>query len=277
MSYKKYIILIFSLMFLITGCGKSETSKTSSNDTSPSIKKVEFKFNQNQLDFLKTLAIHETNSLEDHGNYKSFTFNGEKFEVYTNENNGITDVKYGKKSAHKVLWNDIKGKIGLIKSERDSFLNDFFNKSNKRYDQANQITWVDSIESFRLGHKGIYTYMGLKGKELTNKKWLRVVLHYSDEDWVFFNRVIFSNKNNAWTYKIPNTFKIRQDVVFGGIHESYDTKLTDIKEGLEIIAYGENPRIDFIGEHYRDGVNLSSYDVNNVKTYLILQEIIDDD
>ena len=95
-------------------------------------------------------------------------------------------------------------------------------------------------------------------------------------DWIFFNRVTFSNENESWTYFIDDLHNITRDVFYGGvIHEVYDVNLNKVRPGLEIITRGKNPRIDFKGEHYRDGRYLNEYDIRNAKTYLLLQDIID--
>lgn len=277
MTIKKVLVLIFALLFLVSGCGSDTT--TNSSSILPT-KNIQYGFNKDQLDFLKTLGIHNVYSFEDHGKYKSFTFDGEVFEVYVNESNTITEIKFGVTLANNILWNDVKGKIGMIKSEykavKKQFLSDFLNESEKRYDQAEQITYIDKNIIPIPNYKGIFPYMVLKGKDLTGKKWLRVNLYCSNQNLVFFKKVIFSNSNETWTYEIPDIFSIKRDVGYGTFNESYDTSFTDVRRGLEIIAFGENPRIDFIGQHNRAGRNLEPFEVNHIKKYCVLQHVLDD-
>lgn len=260
---KIFFTVLLSLFFILSGCSSTPQK--------------EYTFNNEQIKFLNSLGIYSIEKAIDKGGKVTFDYNKETIEVYLNDSNGITTVKYGKYDADKILWSDKLGKIGLLKYDRKRYLENFIKNAPKRYDQSSQLTYIDFVSSMQLNHKGIYTYMIVKGRDLTNKKYLRAVLHYSDEDWVFFNKVIFSNETETWTYKIPNYFKIRHDVVYGGIHESYALPLKDIIEGLKIVTTGKNPRIDFSGDHLKDGRKLNAYDLQNIRNYLLLYEIVEED
>lgn len=165
------------------------------------------------------------------------------------------------------------------RQEKIDFLYNFIESANKKYDQAEQVTWVDSVGTTPLGHKGIYTYMGIKGKpESGGRKWLRAIIHYSAGDWVFFNRVTFSNTEESWTYHLSSSDLYqnkKETVVMGGIHEILDLPFDKIERGLRILASGENPRIDFLGE-YRATKQVTAAEIENIKTYIKLQEAINE-
>lgn len=172
-----------------------------------------------------------------------------------------------------------KAKQEKARQEKIDFLYNFIESANKNYDQAQQITWVDSVGGQPFGHKGIYTYMGIKGRvESGGPKFLRAIIHYSDRNWVFFNRVTFSNTEESWTYHLSSSDLYqnkKETVVMGGIHETLDLPFNKIERGLRILASGENPRIDFVGE-YRATKQLTAAEIENIKTYIKLQEAIDE-
>lgn len=164
------------------------------------------------------------------------------------------------------------------KQEKVDFLYNFVDSAKQNYDQAQQITWVDSVGTTPFGHKGIYTYMGIKGKEKTGSKWLRAVIHYSDSSWVFFDKVTFSNTEESWTYKLSGSGILKDkktEVVMGGVHESIDISFDDIEKGLLILTRGENPQIDFSGRNGAVQKSITAAEIENIKTYMKLKEGIE--
>lgn len=265
-----FVTLVTGLLFGCSGnnSSTSKTSPTKTVETKPE-KKV-YKFNNDQIAFLQKLGIKKVEDAEDKGRFKEFNYDGELITVEVNDKNGITEVSVGNDG--KPLWNDKKGKIGMLKAEKLAFLDKFIDSRSQNYDQAQQITWVDSIGTYPLGHKGVYTYMGIKGREKSGQKWLRATLHYSGSEWIFFNKVVFSNTQETWTYQVPK--RPTHQVVMGGIHEYSDIPFEDIKRGMEIIAYGENPKIDFFGKEFHDDKNCTAQEVENARTYLILSDAL---
>lgn len=247
----------------------TETPATTAT-TVASAEKI-FQFNQNQLDFLKSIGISSVSNIKDKKICKEFQYDGETIKVFLNDNNGITAVFCGPDGANP-LWNDKKGKVGMLKKEKLAYLDKFIDTHHQEYDQAQQVTWIDAGFKRQFGHKGIYTYMGIKGREKSGAKWLRAHIHYSDNEWIFFNKITFSNTNETWTYNV--TQRPTHKVVTGGIHEYVDIPLDDIRKGLEILAYGENPKIDFLGDDYHDDKLCSQYEIENTRTYLILADAI---
>ena len=268
------IILIVLLIIVIILCNDGKTNnELQSNQSGAAIEKKEdsiYKFNADQINFLQSLGIEGVTQAKINGGKKEFFYDGETIYLLIDKNNGIESIY---KNNNVELWNAQKGKVGMLRSEYRKFLSDFIDNSEQSYDQATQITWVDSGPS-PFGHKGLLPYMGIKGREKKGRKWLRVKIHYSDTDWVFFTKVVFSTTERTWTYETPGIFKIDHSVVWGGIHETYDVPFEEIKPGIELLTKGSNPRIDFFGKHGRDGVELSQSDIDDLNTYLKLEQAI---
>ena len=268
----KRAFFLFLLMSLVAGLlfGCSGNNSSPSKTAGTKSEKKMYKFNNDQVAFLQKLGIKKVDEAEETAKFKSFNYDGELITVELNDKNGITEVTVGKEM--KPLWNDKKGKVGMLKAEKLAFLDKFIDNHSQNYDQAQQITWVDSIDSLPLGHKGVYTYMGIKGREKSGKKWLIGTIHYSGDSWIFFNKVVFSNTKETWTYKVPKM--PTREVVTGGVHEDIDVPFKDIKRGMEIIAYGDNPKIDFYGKDFHADKLCTAQEVENARTYLILFDAI---
>lgn len=253
---KKYGLVLLSTLVMclfVVGCGNKISS---------------YKFTNEQKKFLTSVGIDSIGTMYDcDDGSKAFDYGREKVYVYLDKSSGIKRVCYGDEKDE--LWSDKFGKIGLIKhSERQAYLDNFVACHDKRYDQSIKTTWIDSIGNCPFGHVGIYTYMGMKDQ----RKWLRAIIHYSNEKWLFVEKIIFSNKDTNWTYVLPKSPK--QDIVWGGVHETCDVAFEDLLQGMKIVAYGENPRIDFVGEKGKYGKWLTSYEANNYRTYLKLQQCV---
>lgn len=278
MTVKKGLALcccaLVSFSLFLSACGGSDAN----NKADKKVEASKFTFTTDQIMFLKSIKIEPPADITKTDKGCTFYYNKELIEVLINEKNGITAVNVD----HNEYWTDKKGKVGMLKAEKEEeerkakearkkFLYNFIDNSKQDYDQANQITWVDSYSS-PFGHKGVLAYMGIQGREKNGKKWLRARLHYSDSSWVFFNKVVFSTADSNWTYVVPG--RVTRDVVNGGIHETYDVDFDDLKPGIELLVNGKNPRIDFFGKDYRDGIYLNQDAVNNLKTYLELDQAI---
>lgn len=267
------LALMLASSFFV-GCGDSNNSQTKGNVSTTNSASAQdvYKFNQDQIKFLNSIGIKTVTDAKKVSGHFEFPYDGETIAVYLNDKNGITTVYCGS-SGTTPLWDDKHGKTGLLKSDKVAFLDKFIDTHSQKYDQAQQVTWVDSVENKSFGHKGVYTYMGIKGREKSGQKWLRACIHYSDSTWVFFNKVTFSNTKDTWTYTVPD--RVTHQVVSGGIHEYIDVPFSDLRRGMEIIAYGDNPKIDFLGRDYHDDKLCTTHEVNNARTYLKLLDAIE--
>lgn len=266
------LLLITGMCIGCSNDSKKETAKpTGEVKVEKKVEKPVFTFNQAQIDFFKKIGIQSVGTITDKGSTKEFYYDGETIIVTLNPNNGITEVKAGKYGTD-VIWNDKSGKIGMLKGDKLAFLDKFIDNHSQKYDQAQQVTWVDSGGNYPLGHKGVFTYMGIRGREKSGQKWLRATIHYSDDSWVFFNKITFSNTKESWTYTVPG--RVTHQVVSGGIHEYIDVPFSDLRRGMEIIAYGENPKVDFLGNDYHDDKLCTAHEVQNAKNYLILEDAL---
>lgn len=245
---------------------EKSVDKDTGKDKKP--KTESYEFSPEQISFLKSIGIKQIGEVTKENEKCEFDYNGEKVVVILNEKHGIKTVLV----SGNTYWSDKNGKTGILAEDKQKIVDNFIANHNSQYDQANQITWVDSHYS-DFNHKGVMLYMGIDGKKNTDPKFIRVKLHYSDEDWVFFDRVIFSNTEKSWTYQASSRLAPKHDVVSGGIHETLDVPIQDVLPGLEIITNGDNPRIDFVGK-YKDGVVVNNTELNRIREYIRLYNAI---
>ena len=98
-------------------------------------------------------------------------------------------------------------------------------------------------------------------------------------EWVFWDKMIFSNGNSKWT-KSLNTFAGQNgdgkntQVVMGGKYETWSGKLKDVNEGMKILAQDGKPILRLQGK-FQDDIYVTADDVQRIRTALRLQELID--
>jgi hypothetical protein len=100
-------------------------------------------------------------------------------------------------------------------------------------------------------------------------------------NWIFWSKMLFSDGNgNKWA-KTLNTFAGQSedgkttDVVYGGKYENWSGKMTDIKDGLEILANADKPIIRLSGKEYYADVRMTNNDIQKIKLMLHLNELIE--
>lgn len=275
-TFIKCLITILAIgafgIWLISGdSSTSESSSTPKQSVSQETQSTEFSFPPEQISFLNSIGLPSVGIATKSGNQCEFYNDGEKIVVTLNDGGGIVSVT----ASGDILWDASSGKIGMTKVERKAFLDSFINNSSQKYDQALQVTFIDAVDGNEFMHKGLYLYMVIEGREKTDNKLLFARIHYSDADWVFFKKVIFSNSNESWSYDV-DYYDITRKIVKGGIHERIVVPLHKIEDGLKILATGNNPRIDFVGDDRRDGVDVSATEVAEIKKYLTLSKALKD-
>lgn len=126
--------------------------------------------------------------------------------------------------------------------------------------------------------KALHYSLTIKDKDISDV-YIHVVHFTSDTNWVFWDKMIFANGDKKWE-KDLGAFAgqagdgKRTSVVMGGKYEMWTGKLSEVKEGLDVIVNGDKPILRLRGQ-YKDDVYLTSVDVQRMQQALRLQEIID--
>lgn len=241
-----------------------------------------YEFTGKQVKLLNSLGINETKMV-----YKyDVKENTIILRPGTYVDEDLIRVKMDKKFAIEEiaiygLRNKILYKDGEVickfspKAESNKAIAEFISTYGAKYNQVTKWTIVDTPpDVYPFGHNGIYNFLSYMGKddEYEGATLLNIysVLHYSGRDWIDFNKVIFSNKSNSWTYYVPS--RPEHQVVRGGVHEYITVSFFDILHGMRLLADGENPQIDFVGPQYKKTVSLDAADIQKINEYIKLAD-----
>jgi len=149
-------------------------------------------------------------------------------------------------SEQKIVEDKVKSKKEQVEKER---LANATKKMRVKVDDINDITWYyDKTSPQYTNYNGFYVYIG---KSEGSKPWLRLVIQYAADDWLFIEKYII--KVDGQTYNIAeNSYgEIKTDNGSGGIWEWLDRKV-DYSEYqiVKAVAYGKDVKIRFNGKDY---------------------------
>ncbi len=108
---------ILVILGMIGSCMSGDNDKKPSDATSKSSVKAVVQLNSDQLGFLKQIGISEVKNVEDHGGYKSFTYNNNTYRLYTNASNGITKITKVIDIKEWIVWSDDHGKYSVPEND----------------------------------------------------------------------------------------------------------------------------------------------------------------
>jgi hypothetical protein len=141
-----------------------------------------------------------------------------------------------------------KAKAEKEKAEKERLAN-ATKKMRVKIDDMNGVTWYyDKTSPQYTNVNGFYAYIGTN-KE--SKPWLRLVIQYAADDWLFIEKYII--KADGQTFEITqNSYgEIKTDNGYGGIWEWLDRKIEYPEyQIIKSVAYGNNTKIRFNGKDY---------------------------
>jgi len=124
--------------------------------------------------------------------------------------------------------------------------------------------WAADIRSF------VLPYMGTDG----NSPWLRLVYHYTADDWVFFKKVTLAVDDERY-YKSFNYFDIVHDNQYGDVWETMDDQASDSDiEMLRAIANSTETIVRFEGDDYYRDITVSAKDKEGIKQVLTVYDAL---
>lgn len=118
--------------------------------------------------------------------------------------------------------------------------------------------WAADIRSF------VLPYLGMQN----NSVWLRLICHYTDDDWIFFDKITFAVDDQRF-YKYFSYYDVTRDNEYGDVWEYVDIEVGDSEiELLEAIANSSNTIIRFEGDDYYEDITVSDKDKKAIKQML---------
>jgi hypothetical protein len=240
-------IYILSIIFFTTSCGVSQSDYDNLKSENEKLKKEieDLKFGPDKLlsqaklyleskDFSKAKTELQ-NLIEKHYASQQAT---EGKQLLTIAENGIKEQK---SSEEKAL-------LEMQKAERNRLAN-ATKKMRVKVDDMNDVTWYyDKTSPQFTNYNGFYAYIGTsKG----SKPWLRVVIQYAADDWLFIEKYMI--KVDGQTFNIPEESygEIKTDNGSGGIWEWLDRKVGYSEyQIIKAVANGKDVKIRFDGKDY---------------------------
>jgi len=123
-------------------------------------------------------------------------------------------------------------------------------KMLEKYDEFQQITWIQHKYFNTASHEPFSLYIGSKGGD----SWLRCIFHYSGSSWIFFDKAILIDSNgNKLSWNIENYDKDTEVLSGGSVKERYDFMISDNEAwGIYNLLSKENVRIRLTGKKNKD-------------------------
>lgn len=144
-----------------------------------------------------------------------------------------------------------KAKFEKEKAEKERLAN-ATKKMRVKVDDMNAITWYyDKSSPQYTNYNGFYAYIGThEGSE----PWLRLVIQYLADDWLFIEKYILKADGQTYTITENSYGEIRTDHDGGEIWEWLDRKVGNSEyQVVEAVANGNDVKIRFNGrDYYKD-------------------------
>lgn len=126
-------------------------------------------------------------------------------------------------------------------------------KMRKKYDDIRSISWYydKSSPQYVSSRTNFYAYIGKKGD---GYPWLRLVIQYVADDWLFIEKYTIKADGEIYEIKENSYGEIETDNGYGDIWEWLDRKVGQREfQIMKAVAYGKDVKIRFNGKkYYRD-------------------------
>lgn len=152
---------------------------------------------------------------------------------------------------HEEKEKERKEQQAILDAEQEKEQQELLSKFRVKYDQVEQITWYHPSSAPQyINNNSCYIYMGKSGNDYPYY-WLRWVMSYAGNDWIFFDNVTISVDGTNY-YKSFDYFDVTRDNNYGGVWEYVDIPVEeDDLEILNAIADSDQTIIRFQGDTYR--------------------------
>ncbi len=177
----------------------------------------------------------------------------------------------------KLLWDNyskmIENKIAEENKKAEKEKNEKYaslNRLKKKYDDISGITWYSNpYFKHNVDSNLASIYLGVLNKSV----WIRLVMSYSGDDWIFFKRAYLSYDGN--TLEIPfNEYEDKEsDHSSGIVWEWIDLTATDYAVFFEEFSKSKNAKMRLVGK-YNKTRNLSQREINGFKDVIIAYNLL---
>lgn len=168
----------------------------------------------------------------------------------------------------------IQDKINLQKAEVKKKL--ALSKMKAKYDDINNITWYyDKSTPQPRNVNNLKVYFGLEGKTTYNGSipWLRFVIQYAGDDWLFINSYTFKVDNNVYAI-VPKYGEVKTDNN-DRVWEWYDTNVdTNIFNIIYNLILSKNAKVRYNGKQYYNDGTITPKEKQAIKNVLDAFEAI---
>ncbi len=124
--------------------------------------------------------------------------------------------------------------------------------------------WAADIKSF------VLPYIGMSGDDV----WLRMVCNYTNDDWVFFEKITFAVDGKNY-HKVFQYSDVVRDNDGGDVWEYVDIEVGDTElEILKAIANSTETIVRFEGDDYYDDTVISAEDKQGILEAITVYELL---
>lgn len=145
-------------------------------------------------------------------------------------------------------------------------------KLDFRFDEMENITWIYAKGQNRdISGFTCYTYIGKRD----DGYWIRFVLGFSQDDWVFMDAIKMKCDDNVFNYVIDYSEKKTDIGNSGTIYEWFDTGLTDSQiHALRSVCAGQETKVRCYGDKYHEDFVLTDSQKANIITILDYYDLV---
>ncbi len=156
-------------------------------------------------------------------------------------------------------------KPSLIDQAKAKSLSVFFNKEKDEYSNDNEYWYKPKSAPKHINKNAVYCYFKTKNESAGN---FRFVIQYASEDWIFYEKALFSIDGVAYSY-IPS--KTERDSGNGGVWEWSDESV-DISDMtlIEALASAKKAKMKLLGSQYHKEYTLTQQQLLSIKQSLEL-------
>ncbi|MBK9928821.1 MAG: hypothetical protein IPP04_02940 [Saprospiraceae bacterium] len=149
-------------------------------------------------------------------------------------------------------------------------------KMKTKYDDIENITWYSDKSTPQSNNiNNLNVYFGLSGKstDIGGNPWLRFVIQYAGENWLFINNYSFKIDDNVYSLK-PKFGEVKRDNN-ERVWEWYDTVVDkNIYNIIYNLIMSKNAKVRYDGKQYYNDRTITSKEKQAIKNVLEAFEVL---